>query len=243
MCGRFTLKAPVEELVDLFGPAGLLESPGGGGLEPLVPRFNVAPSQDVAVVCNWQPRKLEWMRWGLIPGWADSASEGNRHINARSETAGERAMFRTCLSRRRCLVLADGFYEWKRDGKAKIPMYIRALDGKPFAFAGVWNGWLSPAGELVRSVAILTRPADDVVAPIHHRMPVILPPENYGSWLDEGLRDVADVSSIMENGAAVALKAHTVSTRVNSPHYDDEACIEPCEPSLPRGTLPLFPDL
>lgn len=232
MCGRFTLKSPVEDLVGLFD----LER----DTAPLDPRFNVAPTQTVAAICNWQPRQLEFLRWGLIPGWAASASEGSRHINARSETVADKTLFRGCLSRRRCLVLADGFYEWKRDGKSRVPMYFESATREPFAFAGLWNGWLAPTGDLVRSVCILTQEADEVVSPVHHRMPVILPRELHAAWLDRDLRDLSALTALLRDAPGPSLRSHPVSDRVNSPRHDDPACIERCSPG---GTLPLFPDL
>jgi putative SOS response-associated peptidase YedK len=178
MCGRFTRTVQAEDLAGLFELAEAATLP---------PSFNVAPTQPVAAVrvdLESARRELVALRWGLVPHWAEDLSIGNRLINARAETAAEKPSFRTPFRQRRCLVIADGFFEWqKRDG-AKQPFYIRLKDGRPFGFAGLWDQWHSPEGEVVESCTVLTTAANDLMRPIHDRMPVIVDPAAYDRWLD-----------------------------------------------------------
>ena len=158
---------------------------------PHAPRYNIAPSQPLLAVLNGGERRAAHLRWGLIPSWAKSAAVGSRLINARAETVAERPSFRTALARRRCLVLADGFYEWQRAGKARRPMRVTLKSGEPFAFAGLWESWRDPDGEIVRSCTIITTEANELLRPVHERMPVILPKEMESLWLDEDVQDAA----------------------------------------------------
>src|SRR3954469_13737498 len=177
MCGRFLLTAPATQLAGLFQFA----APDDDGAV-LVPRFNIAPSQPIATVRNEQGdgRKLAVVRWGLIPAWAKDRHAGQGLMNACSETAAVKPSFRDAFRKRRCLVLADGFYEWKQGGgKRKQPFAIRLKDGSPFAFAGLWERWEAEDGRPVETCAILTTEANELVKPIHDRMPVILRPEDY----------------------------------------------------------------
>ena len=170
MCGRYTLTVPVEILAEEFGVTGPLPE--------VPPSYNIAPTQEVAAVLTDDgERRLEMLRWGLIPSWADDPGIGSRMINARSETVPEKPSFRRAFRERRCLILADGFYEWKRTNDGKQPYYIRMEDGRPFAFAGLWESWRGGREE-IRSCTILTTEASDRVSNIHHRMPVILAPED-----------------------------------------------------------------
>ena len=169
MCGRYSLIADIGELQERFDFDGTDLT--------LTPRYNIAPTQMALTVTSDSGRRGGYMRWGLIPSWAKSASVGRRMINARAETVAERPSFRTALQRRRCLVLADGFYEWQRKGSSKSPMRIVMASGEPFAFAGLWDAWRDPKGEIVRSCAIITTAANELLSPIHDRMPVILPRE------------------------------------------------------------------
>src|SRR5439155_13144753 len=150
------------------------------------PRYNIAPSQPIAVVANSGNNQIEFFRWGLVPSWAKDPSIGNRMINARCETLAEKPMFRAALKRRRCLIPASGFYEWKKnpDGKTKTPMYIRMKSGKPFAFAGLWDRWKSPDGSELLSCTIVTGKPNEMVADIHDRMPVILTGDACEKWVD-----------------------------------------------------------
>jgi len=171
MCGRYTLTTPADHLRKVFGLAGV-----SGDLRPC---FNIAPGREVAVVPNGADRRLHFFRWGLIPSWAKDAAIGNRLINARAETLAEKPSFRNALRRRRCLIAADGFYEWQGEGRSKIPFYIRLRSREPFAFAGLWETWRPPEGDAVSSCTIITTQPNEMLAAIHRRMPVILPPEQH----------------------------------------------------------------
>ena len=218
MCGRYTLRTPVETLAEEFGITGPL---------PEVPtRFNVAPTQEVAAVLEEdEKRKLKMLRWGLIPSWADDPAIGNRMINARSETAAQKPSFRSAFRKRRCLVLADGFYEWQKTASGKQPYYIRMGDGSPFAFAGLWESW-GKYGEEVRSCTILTTEANALVGEIHHRMPVILPAEEYDLWLDPDMGEAEPLLDLLRPYPDDLMEAYPVSRFVNSPSNDSEQCVE-----------------
>ncbi len=193
----------------------------------LEPRFNIAPGGDVAVVVNRGARRLEMFHWGLIPRWAKDPSIGNRLINARAETAAEKPSFRAALRQRRCLVLADGFYEWKGKSAPKTPMYMRMKNGAPFAFAGLWETWQPPAGMAIESCAILTTEPNSLLAPIHNRMPVILTRKDYAAWLDPKPCAGAQLVELLQPFPADRMEAYEVSTLVNRPTNDDASCIEP----------------
>ena len=200
----------------------------------LRPRYNVAPSQDVAVVrTNDDGRSLAMLRWGLIPAWARDPAIGHRLINARSETAAEKPSFRSAYRRQRCLIPADGFYEWRREVKTRQPWLFGLKDAAPFVFAGLWESWAVPQGtpltgslaerspgDTVETCTILTTAANETVAPVHGRMPVILPAEAYGPWL-------AGEEVPLAPYPADAMTAHPVSTLVNRPANDDPRCVEP----------------
>lgn len=213
MCGRFSLISDLSELQLRFD----FENP----LTDYVPRFNISPTQDVLTV-HWEDGHNvgKYMRWGLIPSWAKDKSIGNRAINARAETLAERPMFRTAFRRRRCLILADGFYEWTGKGKARQPMRILLATGQPFAFAGLWESWTSPEGETIHSCTIVTTTPNDIMRPIHDRMPVILPPERESAWLDHSIEDSAMLSSLLTPYPPDTMEAYSVSTLVNSPAND-----------------------
>ncbi len=233
MCGRYLLTSPVDALRQLF----LFEQRPN-----LMPRYNIAPTQDVPVVrltragpkSDGSGRELIMARWGLVPFWADDLKIGNRLINARRETVATMRPFREAYARRRCLVPADGFFEWRKEGKARQPFLIRRKDGSPFAFAGLWERWKNPAdGSIVRSCTIVTCPANALVAPIHDRMPVILAPEDHARWLDPA---AADAQSLLAPYPAAALETFPVNPRVNSPQHDDPECIQP---ALAQSSLAL----
>ena len=221
MCGRFTCAAPSEIVAEVFGLA-----------EPvaLAPRFNVAPTQPVAVV-RWQEggRYLSLVRWGLIPGWATDAGVGARLINARAETVAVKPAFRSAFKARRCLILADGFYEWARRGSGKQPYWIGFADGRPFAFAGLWERWQGSEGA-VESCTIITTAANEVVAPLHDRMPVILPPASFAPWIDSNPHDAAALPPLLRPYPPEGMVAWPVSPRVNNPRHDDPACRAPVTP-------------
>jgi putative SOS response-associated peptidase YedK len=218
VCGRYTLAAPVNDLVEQFR---IDEYPSG-----LAPSYNIAPTQEVAVVtAENEKRKLEMLRWGLIPSWADDPSIGNRMINARAETVSQKPSFRKPFKNRRCLVLTDGFYEWQRTPDGKQPYYIHMKDGAPFAFAGLWEIWRN--GEEVRSCTIITTDANELVGQIHNRMPVILPPGDYQLWLDPDFKEQEALASLLRPYPGGGMEAYPVSRRVNSPSVNVPGCIEP----------------
>jgi putative SOS response-associated peptidase YedK len=190
------------------------------------PSYNVAPTQQVATVLEDEGgRRLEMLRWGLVPSWADDPEIGARMINARSETAPEKPSFRMAFRGRRCLIPADGFYEWKRENGGKQPYYFRMQDGRPFAFAGLWESWQKCDGDL-RTCAILTTRASSVLQGIHDRMPVILPCDAYDAWLDPDA-DREELGELMIPYPGADLETYPVSRFVNSPRNNDERCIEP----------------
>jgi putative SOS response-associated peptidase YedK len=220
MCGRFTMSAPGEVVAEVFGLPGI---------PALEPRFNIAPTQNVAVVREGAaaPRELAMLHWGLIPSWAKDRDIGNRMINARAETAAEKPAFRAAFRLRRCLAVADGFYEWARSDGRKRPYLVRFRNGRPFGLAGLWERWRSPEDETIESFTILTTTPNAVVAPLHDRMPVIIEPEAYALWLDTGVTDVERLVPLLGPFPPVEMAAVPVSLRVNNPANDDPACVEP----------------
>jgi putative SOS response-associated peptidase YedK len=220
MCGRYTLTLDPADLQDLFS---LSEPPPAD----LTPRYNIAPSQPVAVVANHESRKLELFRWGLIPAWAKDPKIGNQMINARAETVAEKPAFRAAFKKRRCLILADGFYEWKRGATPKTPMYFQVEGGRPFAFAGLWETWASPDQALIHSCTIITTSANALVAPIHDRMPVILAPEAYSVWLSPGELPAPEALGLLQPYAPAKMSVRAVSPLVNNPSHDSPECVRP----------------
>ncbi len=223
MCGRFTLRAPASVIAEQFS---LFDLPS------LSPRYNIAPTQTVAVVrqvgaSGGAGRELVNLRWGLIPHWAKDPAIGNRMINARSESVAEKPAYRTALRRRRCLVAADGFYEWQPGGRRKQPYFIHMKDDRPFGFAGLWETWEGPENSYIESCTIITTDANALMAPIHDRMPVIVDPKDYGLWLDTSVQDPAPILPLLRPFQGDLLVAEPVGTRVNSPANDDAACIAP----------------
>ncbi len=220
MCGRFTLHTPAAELAEFFS---LFREPH------VVPRYNIAPSQPVAAIrFDEQATPREWvhLRWGLIPSWAKDPKIGYRTINARAESIATKPAFRAAFKRRRCLIPADGFYEWKAgESKQKQPYFIALPDGGPFAFAGLWEHWTDPEGSEIESCTIVTTEANEQMAALHERMPVILHPEDYDRWLDPARDDRADLESLLRPYAD-KLAFRAVSPRVNSPKNDSADCLE-----------------
>ena len=231
MCGRYSLIADIGELQERFG--------FDGSELTHAPRYNIAPTQMALAVTNGSGRRGSYMWWGLIPSWAKSASVGNRMINARAETLAERPSFRTALQRRQCLVLADGFYEWERKGSRKMPMRIVMASGEPFAFAGLWDAWRDPKGEVVRSCAIITTSANELLSPIHNRMPVILPRELESLWLDHDIQDYAALGGILTPYPTRAMEAYEVSSLVNSPANDGPEVVVPVGQAGPGNAAAL----
>jgi putative SOS response-associated peptidase YedK len=221
LCGRFTLFDTAASLAEAFEVA---EVPS------LSPRYNIAPSQAVAAVRippSGGAREVVLLRWGLIPSWAKDPSLGDRMINARAETAAGKPAFRSAIRRRRCLVPASGFYEWKRTNGRKQPYYIRRPDGKPFAFAGLWESWEGPGQAAVESCAILTTSANELLLPIHDRMPVIVSPADYDLWLSSEVRDPAELARLFRPCPPEEMTAFPVGTAVNNPKTDSPQLIEP----------------
>jgi putative SOS response-associated peptidase YedK len=219
MCGRYTLQTDVYSLVERFAfrAADLAYAP----------RYNIAPSQQVLALINDGENRAEFLRWGLIPSWAKEAAIGNRMINARAETVAEKPSFRRALQKRRCLVLADGFYEWKKEGKKKTPMYITLKSREPFGLAGLWETWKAPSGETIRSCTIITTTPNALMEPIHNRMPVILLREAESLWLDRAIEGPEALTQLLVPYPGKAMAAYAVSPLVNSPANDTAACIEP----------------
>ncbi|MBI5669151.1 MAG: SOS response-associated peptidase [Chloroflexi bacterium] len=218
MCGRFVLTANPEAIQQEFHLTNVPDLP---------PRYNIAPTQPVAVISNDNPRELTFYKWGLIPSWAKDAAIGNKMINARAESVAEKPAFRAAFKRRRCILPSDGFYEWQeRDGK-KVPLFIHLEDRKLFGLAGLWEIWHSPEGDTVRSCTILTTDANDFMQPIHNRMPVILRKEDYDLWLapDEPPSDV--LQGLLRPYDSAPMRAYEVSKMVNRPGNDVPELIAP----------------
>lgn len=225
MCGRFALISDTEQLVAEFGiaPESVAAMPES------VPRYNVAPTQPVAAIRladGSKQRELTFFRWGLIPSWSKDPKIGSRMINARSETVAEKPSFRAAFKRRRCIIPADGFYEWQKVDGGKQPIFIHGVDKRPFALAGLWEMWSDPEGSMLQTCTILTTRPNDMMAPIHNRMPVILEKEDYDMWLDPG-DNPQQALHLLRPYPAEKMAAYPVSTFVNSPRNDAPACIEP----------------
>ncbi len=209
MCGRYSLKADISQLAMRFEFAA--------DDVAYQPAYNIAPTQQVLTVTNDGERQAEHMRWGLIPSWAKDMKIGYRMINARGETVAEKPSFRTAYRKRRCLILADGFYEWQKlGGKQKRPMRITLKSDEPFAFAGLWETWKDPEGELIKSCTIITTSANEYLSPIHDRMPVILPQEQESFWLDKEVEDPVALSSVIASYPDDGMDAFEVSALVNN---------------------------
>ena len=225
MCGRFALFTSGEDLLTQFGVAETAVA-----VSRIAPRYNIAPTQPVVAVRSTpsEQRELTFLQWGLIPSWAKDPKIGSRLINARAETVAEKPSFRAAFKRRRCLVLADGFYEWqKRNGK-KQPTFIHMADKRPFALAGLWETWHSPDGGELDTCTILTTTPNPFMTPIHNRMPVILAAEDYDTWLFPGEQPNIALH-VLRPFSAAEMSAYPVSTWVNSPAHDDAQCIIPLE--------------
>ncbi|HEY8240395.1 MAG TPA: SOS response-associated peptidase [Kiritimatiellia bacterium] len=221
MCGRFTISTRKEKIEDAFDGAAVDEWRG--------PRYNVAPSQDVPVMLNDGSRRVVWARWGLVPHWAKDPAIGNKMINARAETLHEKPSFRKPFRSQRCLIIADGFYEWRTvpGQRVRTPLYIRLKSGDPFAFAGLWDRWKSPEGPDLLSCVIVTTTPNDLLSTIHDRMPVILGKETRNTWLRQDDVPLETLQACLAPYPAAEMTAHPVSTRVNSPRVDEPDLIIP----------------
>ncbi len=211
MCGRYTLITNIKKIAESFGVEPTLNT---------MPRYNIAPTQDIVAILKNGQAHLTTLRWGLIPSWAKDESIGSRMINARAETLAEKPSFKNLLRRHRCMIVADGFYEWKAEGKGKTPMYITLEDDQPFAFAGLWDIWKSPEGPEVHSCTIITTEPNELMATIHNRMPAILRPGAYEDWLNPELRDEQVLTHWLSPYPAELMKARPVSRLVNNPKND-----------------------
>lgn len=221
MCGRYSLTASLQELAQRFE---FDREPEG-----FVPRYNVAPTQQVLTVIGGDARRAGFMRWGLIPSWSKDGPSSRPLINARAETVAEKPAFRASLKKRRCLVLADGFYEWQKTGDAKRPMRVIMRSREPFAFAGLWSNWTDPEGNRIPSCTIITTAANDLLKPIHHRMPVILGEEAEDIWLDTALDDSDALTQLLEPYPDHPMEAFEVSKLVNSAANDVPEVANPVE--------------
>ena len=219
MCGRFTLTTNLGAIAQRFGVARFLEEVG--------PRYNITPTQTVIVVNDDGTRHLRQMRWGLIPSWAKDPAIGNRMINARAETVATKPAFRVALRKRRCLIPADGFFEWTPAGRRKQPVYIALKNREPFGFAGLWEAWTSPEGQEITSCTIITTEANEILKPIHDRMPVILNHDAEAVWLDPTIQDSARLLPLLKPYPSEEMETYPVSTKVNSPANDGPECINP----------------
>ncbi len=217
MCGRYTLYHSPEEIADRFDT--------DSGEDDHTERYNIAPSQFVVTIRQTDARHLVRCKWGLIPFWAKDPAIGNKMINAKAETLAEKPSFKHALAKRRCLIPADGFYEWKKKGKAPSqPIYVRRRDQGLFAFAGLWEEWKTPDGDKLPTCTIITTEPNELIAQFHHRMAVILHPADEAAWLDPK-NSTADVLPLLKPYPSEELEAFEVSRAVNSPSFDDPSCI------------------
>lgn len=225
MCGRYTLTKELDEIVAVFELDGVPSV-------PWYPRYNISPTQPIPVILGEDKRTLQFMRWGLVPSWAKDISIGNRLFNARSETAHEKPSFRAAFKRRRCLIPADGFFEWKKSaiqGGGSVPFYFHLENHSLFSFAGLWDEWMSADGDTLASCTILTCAPNQSVSDIHSRMPVILDKEDRKIWLQSDR--LIELQGVLKPYQAQTMLRYSVSKRVNSGKYDDAQCIEPEESS------------
>jgi len=220
MCGRFTLQSPEALIRKAFNlPAG--------DMLGLSPRYNIAPSQDIPIIRDTKKGpELVLAKWGLIPHWSKESNTKYSTINARIETVAEKPTYRTPFKNTRCLIPADGFYEWKVVNGHKIPHYIHMRKGSVFAFAGIWDQW-EGEGETLDSCSIIVMPSNEVMKPIHERMPAIIAPTHYDLWLDPRVNEKDEIMGFLNSAPSSSLKFHPISPWVNSPKHDDERCIQP----------------
>ena len=234
MCGRYSFTTPPEAMRRLFKVTGPLPN--------VPPRYNIAPTQDAPVVRQSKDggeRELVMLRWGLVPSWSQGPDSGYSMINARAETVATKPAFRSAFRLRRCLVPADGFYEWRKVTGAKQPYRITLKDGEPFALAGLWEHWTGPDGYVVQSFTIVVTEANELLRPIHDRMPVILHPADYPLWLGEEPESGVGVGSLLKPFSAEAMVAYPVSKRVSNPRNDDPECIEPLPAPVAEPIKPI----
>jgi putative SOS response-associated peptidase YedK len=219
MCGRFTLRQPAHAVGEQFG----LDA-----VPAFEPRYNIAPTQSVLAVRHaaGTGKEAVFLRWGLVPSWASDLSIGNRLLNARAETIAEKPSFRAAFKHRRCLIVADGFYEWQSVAGKKQPIHFRFRDGRLFAFAGLWEHWNVPDGPAIETCTILTTTSNELIRPLHDRMPVILDPDHREAWLDPQFADRDALQSWLIPWPAEEMTGVPASMRVNNPRNEGPACLE-----------------
>jgi putative SOS response-associated peptidase YedK len=220
MCGRFTLHTPAAQINEAFN---LPDIP----VQDSAPRYNIAPSQSIPIIRDTETgREMVMAQWGLVPGWSRERKTKYSTNNARIESVADKPTYRTPFRRRRCLIPADGFYEWKQINGNRVPHHIRMRDGKVFAFAGLWDHWEGEDGS-IESCTIIVMPSNEVMQPVHARMPAIIAPAHYDLWLDARVTDKQEIMQYLTSAPSSQLTAYPVSTRVNSPGNNDERCIQP----------------
>jgi putative SOS response-associated peptidase YedK len=218
MCGRFSIATPIEELRDRFGA----EPPK----DDFLPRYNAAPGQNMLVIPEETPYQMALFKWGLVPHWARDPKIGNRLINARAETLKEKPAFRHAFQKHRCLVLADGFYEWDKAGKTRVPYRIALKDDRPYAFAGLCEYWKDEKGKELKTFTIITTNSNSLVSKIHDRMPVILEPKDEKKWLDPKI-DLRDLEKLLKSYPVSDMKTYPISSLVNNPMNDVPQILKP----------------
>jgi putative SOS response-associated peptidase YedK len=234
VCGRFVRQKEIDAIISEFGINEVSCD--------LKPSYNIAPTQQVAIIVEDGVKQLIAVRWGLVPYWAESLATGNKLINARAETIDKKATFKEAFQKRRCLVVADGFYEWQKDGKTRQPILIRLKGAGSFGFAGLYENWISPAGENIRTCTIITTEPNEIMAPIHDRMPAIVCKEDEARWLDPHCQSPTNLLQLLRPYPAEQMETCFVSSLVNSPSNDSPECIVPAAP-VQRESLatPLLP--
>lgn len=214
MCGRFVLCSPVADIEIEFHIDNTAFTHD--------PSYNIAPTQNIVIIKKNGIKALTNCRWGFLPSWVKDPDAGNQMINARSETVAEKPSFRKAFKNQRCLIVADGFYEWMKEGKKKVPVFIRLKSRKPFGLAGLYNLWTSPEGEETCTCTIITTEANEVLSSIHHRMPVILPRYRHDPWLDPKNQDTEKLLSLLQPYESGEMEFYTVSSKVNSPSFNEK---------------------
>ncbi|MGI6454284.1 MAG: SOS response-associated peptidase [bacterium] len=223
MCGRFSLITPVEILKNIFRLNRTID---------IQPRYNIAPTQSVPVIRIHQKtgeRELVELRWGLVPHWAKDLSIGNKMINAKAETLFEKPSYKKAAQKRRCLIPADGFYEWRKEKKQKIPYYFFNKSQQPLALGGIWERWTSPEGEVVETFSIITTEANSLMQPIHNRMPLILTADEYDHWLDPTIEQPEEIQRCLQSYPTEQMEHYSVSSWVSNVMHEGAKCIQPVQ--------------
>jgi len=219
MCGRFVRSSSLKDVADYFN----VDQPSFD----IDPSYNVAPTQEIIIINNRGVKQIVKCHWGFVPSWAKDLSVGNDMINARAETAAEKRSFKAAFRKQRCLIIANGFYEWQKDKKRKVPVYISLKSGKPFGFAGLYNVWVSPEGKKICTCTIITTEANDLLSTIHDRMPVIIPRDKEDLWLDPSTEDIDVLLGLLRAYPSEGMEMRTVSDRVNSPRVNSPDNVRP----------------